>query len=206
MLPSGKLMTVQPLRNAIVMACSSIIDFPLPLSPTTILRMVFFSLPSRLISSNIFPYSIVSRLISIAGFRNKFQPWVVLKACAARSWSAIELGRARTRPSSCVSAIVLAAMSCIPCTSSALVLLSTIRLRRALRSPMAGFLTRSGVLCFFFLMKLAGVPFFKAPGPILLFGLCGRTWRGTVEVKDAVWVEAKTALRNRILERHLQQA
>ena len=72
-IPVGILMTTQPFKKAIVIACSSITVFPLPLSPTKTRRIALPRVP-ELISSISFAISSVSFLINIAGLLNKGQP------------------------------------------------------------------------------------------------------------------------------------
>lgn len=178
--------------------------------------MVFFE-PSDPICSSSLPRSNVSCLISIAGRLYNSHPCVTLKASTALNCTTTESGIPRTCPLSFSSDVDSALISCNPCTSNALVLLSTIRLRRAFRSPMAGRLLRSIFwnLSFFFVnVRFTPRSFLTAattPG----FFFAGRTSRGALEEKEATgkgrrihgccigrWVRRAVS---EALERHRQQ-
>ena len=82
--------------------------------------------------------SSVSFLTSVAGRLKKPQPCVALKLSTALSESTVGPGSPTIRPNSVSSATFSALQSLKPGTSNAFVLLSTMRLRSALRSPTAG--------------------------------------------------------------------
>lgn len=126
-------MTTQPLRKAIVCACRAKTLFPVPRSPTTNFRNVlpFVFLICRANSK-------VSALTSVVGRAKKPQPCVLLKASIARNESTVVPGSATIVLKEESSARLSADQSCIPGTSKAFVLLKTILLRMALRSPGAG--------------------------------------------------------------------
>ena len=157
-IPSGKLMTTQFFRKAMVIAWSNMIDFPLPLSPTIILRMLRRDFCSSLISLNNRPYSRVSRRTSIAGLLKSPQFCVLLNAFTIRNWLTIETVKPTTWPCNCSSPTDSTPNSGIFSTAMALLLLRTILLRRAARSPIAALLVLIS-LGFFFFKKVAGVPF-----------------------------------------------
>lgn len=177
------LTTIQPFKNAIAMACNSSILLPHPLSPTMTLRAV--PDPSlELISSTSFPISTLSFLISAAGRLNKLQPCVVLKASTALNESTTGPGRPTTCFSSSALAMFSAAMSCKPGTSSAFVLLRTIRFRSALRSPGAG--RRPESLFTVFLSWNALSPRFGGPPTVVFFFAGMGSETGAVVEKAAV--------------------
>lgn len=200
-----------------VIACSSIKVFPLPRSPTSTRRMVSPE-PFGPICCMALPRSNVSRLTSIAGLLNNGHPCVTLNASTALNWSTTDPGIPRTCPRNLSSTIDSALISCKPFTSKALVLLSTILLRRALRSPMAGLLLRSTFsrFFFFFLVNVRFTPrsfLTVLTTPAFFFG--GRASRGALVIKGAVREGRKihgccTGRRERraaseALERHRQQ-
>lgn len=125
--------TTQPFKKAIACAWRTSALLPTPFSPIT----------SRLSDwppwfSMCFASSSVSFRTSDAGLLKNPHPWLDLKLSAARRPSTADPGRPTMRPSKASLAMLFALQSCRPETSKALVLLSTIRLRIALRSPVAG--------------------------------------------------------------------
>ena len=117
------------------MACNRCTLFPLPFSPTTSLRKVDLSC---LTSSMSQATSTVSLRCSVEGVRKRFQFWVVLNALASLSWSSSGPSRASTLPILPLSDMLpVVSLSCL-WTSSALVLLSTIRRRSARLWPTGG--------------------------------------------------------------------
>ncbi len=181
------LRTTHPCKKAILIACSSITVLPLPLSPTNTRRMVLFE-PSGPICSISLPRSNVSRLTSIAGLLNNGHPCVTLNASTVLNWTTTWSGIPRICPRVRSSIIDSALKSRKPCTSNALVLLSTILFRRAFRSPMAGLLLRSSFWTLsFFLVKVRFTPrsFLTAVTTPPFFLGC-RTSRGALVEKGAI--------------------
>lgn len=170
-------MTVQPFNIAIDIACNSNILFPLPLSPISTF-LTDFAVPSpTLMSAIMLPMSSVSRLINVPGRLNRPHPWELLKASAALNRSTRSLDSPNTFPSSVRSNMFSPSISCISGTDSAFTLLSTMRLRRALRSPGAGRRTRFSATCFFLPMMSVLVPFLGAIlAPVFCMVLSGFRW------------------------------
>lgn len=100
--------------------------------------------PSSLLTS-----CTVSSRTKKCGRRNKLHVCVVLNASSALSWSTTWSGIAKILPLLSPLAIVSGASSPSPGTGRALLLLSWMRFRKALRSPAPGFLT--GTMLDFFL-------------------------------------------------------
>lgn len=125
-------MTTQPFKSAAAIACNCNTLLPLPFSPKMTWRTVLFLSPA---SSNCRTTSSVSFLTSVAGRLKRLQPCVGLKAAAALRASRTSFDSPSIFPALCESTMFFAVMSSNPCTSNALVLLKTILLRIALRSP-----------------------------------------------------------------------
>lgn len=134
-LPSGMLMTIQPLVNAVAMACKSSKLFPVPRAPVIKVISVFFAAAA---SSIFFESLTVSSRTSMLGDLNICHACVILNASMALNWSTTGPGIATTLPTIAGSIIVSGLKSFRPATSSALVLLSTIRFLIAFLSPGAG--------------------------------------------------------------------
>lgn len=128
-------MTIQPFENAVAMACRSSMLFPVARAPERIMEPVFFAAAA----SSIFLARVtVSSRTSMLGDRNRSHDWLFLNASTTLNWSITGPGIATTLPTIAASTIVSGLSSWRPLTSSALVLLSTIRFRIAFLSPGAG--------------------------------------------------------------------
>lgn len=117
------------------MVCSNTILFPVPLGPERTICAVRFSLAASFIRSHTWT---VSLRTSECGLRNRFHVWDVLKASTRRSLSMTWVGMLMTVPAQAGSARLVQSMGLRSSTGSALLLVSTMRLRQALRSPWAG--------------------------------------------------------------------
>lgn len=123
-----------------------------------IFRTTSFPAPSELILLIVFVNSNVSLRMSIAGVLKNFQCCVVLKASMALSWSTTEPGMLTMLPNISELVVSFAVKSRKPGISSAFVLLSTIRLRMAFRSPGAGGLPLASTPRFFFCANVVFAP------------------------------------------------
>ena len=120
------------------MACSIVKLLPDSRLPV---RTHFSASPFSFEPSSLLISSTVSSRTKKCGRRNRLHVCVVLKASSALSWSTTWSGIANIFPLLSPLVMVSGASSPSPGTGSALLLLSWMRFRKALRSPALGFLT-----------------------------------------------------------------
>ncbi|KUI57517.1 hypothetical protein VP1G_10917 [Cytospora mali] len=142
-------------RNAFDIACSKTKLLPAAFSPeTTILNVCPFSVSSfmRLHMCT------VSGRTRTCGLWNRPQVWLLLKASLARSWSMVSSGILNTRPALSGATMLAASSRDAPCTGTALLLDSTMRLRQAFLSPGRGVLPWRISLGFLNLLSVMRLP------------------------------------------------
>lgn len=178
-MPSGMCMTTHPLKKAMACACISNTLLPVPLSPMTSLLDTSSGRPSRVLRI-LSAMSSVSCLTKVAGLRKKPHDCEGLKLSVALRESTTGPGKATTEPLDDSSGSRWPSNSSKSGISGALVLLRTMRLRIAFRSPGLGALPVFSTL--FLLSFNVFFPLASAPGFARL------TCLGADVERVAVWV------------------
>ena len=195
-------------------ACSRSTLLPLPRLPHNTFRTVL--LLSPVASTTFSAMCTVSRRISVAGRRKRLHPCDGLNVSNARNASTVSLVRPSTRPSCRTSSVFPSpplrtirslVKSRSPGTSRALVLLSTMRLRYAFRSPGATGRPVCVRTCFFSCSRLpagfpAAVVFFAgvaaASAEVVEKAARRDAWDGIEVIEDSMGVEERARPRRQM--------